>query len=59
MDIVVRGVVAGDVLDGVPGELVSAVVVYRLDRGQTPEGNSLSLGHSRDLIRETGTESVE
>ena len=59
VDVVVRSIVAGNVLDRVPGQRVSAVVVYGLDCGHDPKHDSLSLGHPCDLIRDTGTECVE
>lgn len=45
VDVVVCGVVAGEMLQWIPWELVAAVVVYCLDGGAGEEPHSLAGGH--------------
>lgn len=59
VDVVVGGVVAGDVLQGVPGQRVSAVVVNRLHHAADEEEHALARGHEGALVGDGGTESVE
>lgn len=59
VDVVVSGIVAGDVLQGVPGQRVSAVVVDRLHHAADKEEHALARGHEGALVGDGRTESVE
>lgn len=59
MDVVVGGVVARDVLQGVPGQGVAAVVVNGLDGREAEEEETLAGGHARKKEANTGAEGVE
>ena len=59
MDVVVRGVVAGNVLHGVPREGVSAVIIDGLDGGETEEEHALAHGHARKFVCQASTDGIE
>lgn len=59
VDVVVCRVVAGEDLEGVPGEVVAAVVVHSLDGRQTEEESPLAKGHAGDQEGEARAEGVE
>lgn len=59
VDIVVRSVVAREVLKWVKRKSISTVVVNRLDGSAGEEPHGLSARHTSHEIRNTGSESVE
>jgi hypothetical protein len=59
VDIVVGGIVARDVLQRIPWQRVSAVIVDCLDGRGGKEGNSLTCSHASDQVRKTGTGGIE
>jgi len=59
VDVVVGGVVAGDALQRIPWQSVSAVVVDGLDGGKGEEEHALAGIHEGDFVGQTGAESVE
>ena len=59
VDIVVGGVITSDVLHGVPGKRVPAVVVDGLDGREAEEEGALADRHVRNQVSDAGTERVE
>ena len=59
VDIMVRSVVAGDTLERVPGERVSAVVVDSLDGRRSEKYQTLSSSHAGKLERDTRSQGIE
>lgn len=46
VDIVVRSIVGGDMLKGIPGESISTVVIHGLDGGASEEPHPLTGRHA-------------
>jgi hypothetical protein len=59
MYIMVRGVVAGDVLERIPRQLVATVVVYGFGRGDAEEEDGLAGCEPHEQVSHTGTDGVE
>lgn len=59
VQIVVLGIVPKDGLEGIPPDVVSTVVVHRLDRAYPEEDDGLSDGHPCCRVCEDGTERVQ
>jgi len=59
MDIMVCGIVAGYMLQGVPGESVATVVVNRFDARPNEEEESLASGEVGTFVGDGGAEGVE
>jgi hypothetical protein len=59
VQIVVLGIVPKDGLEGIPPDVVSTVVVHRLDRAYPKEDDGLSDGHPCCRVSEDGTERVQ
>jgi hypothetical protein len=59
VQIVVLGIVPKDRLEGIPPDIVSTVVVHRLDRAYPKEDDGLSDGHACCRVSQDGTERVQ
>lgn len=59
MNVMVCSVVASNVLERIPRQCVSAVVVNGFDGRADEEENSLFHAHIRNLVCQTGTQCVE
>lgn len=59
VNVVIRGIVRGEVLQRVPGEGVAAVVVNRLDGRQGKEPHGLAVCHARDQESNASTRCVQ
>ena len=59
VNVVVVGVVGAGELERVPGELVPAVVVDRLQRAEDEEEQAGAGGHHCDLVSESGASGVK
>ncbi len=59
MNIMVSGIVACDVLEGVPWKGISAVIVDGLDCRAGEEAHSLARGHEGEFVGDAGAEGVE
>lgn len=59
VQIVVLGIVSKDRLEGIPPDVVSTVVVHRLDRAYPKEDDGLSDGHACCRVCQDGTERVQ
>jgi len=55
----VSGIIAGDVLEWIPWQCISTVIIDSLDGRGREKHHSLASCHARDLIANAGTESVE
>jgi propanediol utilization protein len=56
---VVRSIVAGNELKGIPRKSVAAVVIDRLDGGKSEEACALAKRHACSLESKTGTKGVK
>lgn len=59
MNIVVRGIVASDMLEGIPGQCVSAVVVYCLHGAADIEQNGHARRHHADFVGQSCARGVQ
>lgn len=55
----VAGVVARDVLQGIPGQSIPAVVIDSLDGREGEEEHPLTCGHTRELEADEGAKGVK
>lgn len=59
VDIMVCGIVACNMLKGIPGQLVATMVVNCLDGGPGEKAHSLTRCHGSQLVTNTGANSVQ
>lgn len=59
VNIMVGGIVGSEMLQGVPGESIAAVIVHSLNSRTGKKPHGLAVSHSSRQERNTGTGSVE
>lgn len=59
MHIMVAGVVAGEMLKGIPRECIPAMIVYCFERSACEKAEALTSRHSSDFECDRGPEDVE
>jgi hypothetical protein len=59
MDIVVSGIIAGEMLDRVPGERIAAMVIHGLQCRQRKEDHALSRGQAGDFVGNACAEGIK
>lgn len=59
MNVVVSGIVAANMLQRIPGQSITAVVVDGLNGAASKEAHSLTGGHAGSFISKRGSECIE
>lgn len=59
VDVVIRGIVAADVLERIPWKIISTMVIDSLRRTEREEAHALAGSHAGGFVGNRGSQSIE